>query len=98
MPHRNRLALAVLTACLLAGAPACAYARDFVPGEVIVQEEGQPAEVVSVAPGETVKDAVADLKADPDVDYAVPNYKAHASVIWNDPGRTGEPSGWTNIQ
>ena len=28
--------------------------------------------------------------ADPDVKYAVPNFKAHASVIWNDPGRSGE--------
>jgi len=98
MPHRNRLALVVLTACLLAGAPACAYAGDFVPGEVIVHEEGQPAEVVSVDPGQTVKEAVADLNGDPDVKYAVPNYKAHASVIWNDPGRSGEPSGWTNLQ
>ncbi len=98
MPHRNRLALVVLTACLLAAAPACAYAGDFVPGEVIVHEEGQPAEVVSVDPGETVKEAVTDLNADPDVDYAVPNYRAHASVIWNDPGRSGEPSGWTNLQ
>jgi serine protease len=98
MPHRNRLALVVLTACLLTAAPACAYAGDFVPGEVIVHEAGQPAEVVPVDPGETVRETVTDLNADPDVDYAVPNYKAHASVIWNDPGRTGEPAGWTNIQ
>jgi serine protease len=98
MPHRNRLVQVVLAACLLAAAPASASAGDFVPGEVIVHPEGEPAEVVSVDPGETVREAVADLNADPDVDYAVPNYKAHASVIWNDPGRTGEPSGWTNLQ
>ena len=98
MPHRNRLALAVLAACLLAPASAPASAADFVPGQVIVHTEGQPAEVVPVDPGETVKEAVADLNANPDVDYAVPNYKAHASVIWNDPGRSGEPSGWTNLQ
>ena len=98
MPHRNRLALAVLAASLLAAAPASASEGDFVPGEVIVHPEGQPAEVVPVDPGETVKEAVADLNADPDVDYAVPNYKAHASVIWDDPGRSGEPSGWTNLQ
>ena len=96
MPHRNRLALVVLAACLLAAAPASA--SDFVPGEVIVHQEGAPAQVVAVEPGETVKDAVAELGADPDVDYAVPNYKAHASVIWDDPGRSGEPSGWTNLQ
>ena len=98
MPHRNRLALAILAASLLAAAPASASQGDFVPGEVIVHPEGQPAEVVSVDPGETVKEAVTDLNADPDVDYAVPNYKAHASVIWDDPGRSGEPSGWTNLQ
>ena len=98
MPHRNRLALAILAASLLAAAPASASEGDFVPGEVIVHPEGQPAEVVSVDPGETVKEAVTDLNADPDVDYAVPNYKAHASVIWDDPGRSGEPSGWTNLQ
>ena len=96
MPHRNRLSLAALAACLLAAAPASA--SEAVPGQVIVRPEGGPAELVSVDPGETVKDAVADLKADPDVDYAVPNYQAHASVIWNDPGRIGEPEGWTNIQ
>ena len=97
MPHRNRLAVAVLVACLAAAAPASA--AEFVPGEVIVQHEGsEGAEVVQVEHGETVKSAVADLNADPDVDYAVPNYTAHASVIWNDPGRSGEPSGWTNLQ
>ncbi len=96
MPHRSRLALLVLAACLLAAAPASA--AEFVPGEVIVRGGEGPAEVVPVDPGEAVREAVADLSADPDVDYAVPNYKAHASVIWNDPGRTGEPAGWTNLQ
>jgi serine protease len=96
MPHRNRLALVVLAACLLAAAPA--RASEVVPGQVIVRPEGGPAELVPVDPGETVRDAVSELNADPDVDYAVPNYKAHASVIWNDPGRTGEPAGWTNLQ
>ncbi len=96
MPHRNRLALAVVTACLVTAAPASA--TEYVPGQVIVQHDGQAAEVVPVDPGETVKEAVADLSSDPGVDYAVPNYKAHASVIWNDPGRSGEPSGWTDLQ
>jgi serine protease len=97
MPHRNRLALLVLAACLAGAAPASA--AEFVPGEVIVRHEGEgPAEVVELDAGETVAQAVADLGADPDVAYAVPNYKAHASVIWNDPGRSGEPAGWTNLQ
>jgi serine protease len=96
MPHRSRLALLVLAACLLAAAPASA--TEFVPGEVIVREGDGPAEVVPLDPGETVQEAVADLSSDPDVRYAVPNYKARASVIWNDPGRSREPAGWTNLQ
>jgi serine protease len=96
MPHRNRLALTVLAACLLAAGPA--RAAEIVPGEVIVQHEGEGAEVVSVDAGQTVTETVAELTADPDVEYAVPNYKAHASAIWNDPGRSGEPSGWTDLQ
>ncbi len=97
MPHRNRLVPLVLAASLAGAAPASA--AEFVPGEVIVRHEGERApEVVSLNDGETVREAVADLGTDPGVDYAVPNYKARASVIWNDPGRTGEPSGWTNLQ
>lgn len=97
MPHRNRLAVLVLAACL--AGPASASASEFVPGEVIVQHEGGSApEVVSLDQGETVQEAVAELDGMPGVHYAVPNYKAHASVIWNDPGRNGEVGGWTNLQ
>jgi serine protease len=86
----------VLAACLGGAAPASA--AEFVPGEVIVKEEGQPAEVVKLGRGATRTATVSDLKADPNVDYVVPNYKARASVIWDDPGRSGEPEGWTNLQ
>ena len=97
MPHRSRLVTLVLAASLAGAAPASA--AEFVPGEVIVQHEGETApEIVSLDAGETVPEAVADLEAAPGVDYAVPNYKARASVIWNDPGRSGEPEGWTNLQ
>jgi serine protease len=97
MPHRSRLAPVVLAACLAGAAPASA--SEYVPGEVIVQHKGESAaQVVPLDSGETVREAVAELRGAPDVDYAVPNYKAHASVIWNDPGRSGEPEGWTNLQ
>jgi serine protease len=87
----------VLTASLAGASPASA--AEFVPGEVIVQHEGESApEIVSLDEGETVREAVAGLDTAPGVDYAVPNYKAHASVIWNDPGRSGEIGGWTNLQ
>lgn len=97
MPHRNRLVPLVLAGCLLWAAPA--PAAEFVPGEVIVRHEGDPvADVVELERGETVAGAVADLRREPGVDYAVPNYKARASAIWNDPGRSGEPMGWTSLQ
>ena len=55
-------------------------------------------EVVEIEPGETVAQAVSELAADPDVASVTPNYKARASAIWNDPGRNGERSGWTDLQ
>ena len=79
MPHRNRLVLLALAASLLGAAPASA--AEFVPGEVIVAHEGEGAgQVVPLDPGETVGEAVAALEAKSDVAYAVPNYKARASV------------------
>lgn len=97
MPHRNRLALLAIAASLLWTAPASA--AEFVPGEVIVRHEGEPAaEVVRLDDGERVAEVVADLRDDAGVAYAVPNFKARASAIWNDPGRSGEPTGWTTLQ
>ena len=97
MPDRSRLALLLLAACL--GAPAPAGAAEFVPGEVIVRHEGESVgEVVEIEDGETVAQSVSELAADPDVASVTPNYKARASAIWNDPGRNGERSGWTDLQ
>ena len=36
--------------------------------------------------GESVRETVAELRNDPNVDYAVPNYLAHAAALPNDPG------------
>ena len=97
MPHRSRLVAIVIAACLGVAAPASA--AEFVPGEVIVRHAGETTpEVVSLDRGQSVTGAVAALNADPSVEYAVPNYRARASVIWNDPGRSGEPGGWTDLQ
>jgi serine protease len=97
MPHRNRLALSTLAAWLALAAPAAA--ADYVPGELLVRHEGESAEkVVELKPGESVPEAAAQLDDAPGVAYAVPNYKAHASAIWNDPGRSGQPGGWTSLQ
>jgi serine protease len=97
MAHRNRLVTLILAGCLLWAAPASA--GEYVPGEVIVRHEGEAtADIVELEPGETVSEAVSELRDDDGVDYAVPNYKARASAIWNDPGRSGEATGWTGLQ
>jgi serine protease len=84
-------------ACLLAAAPA--GAAEYVPGEVIVREEGEATgRVVELPPGESVSEAVTDLSARPDVESVAPNYVARVSRIWNDPGRSAEPEGWVDLQ
>jgi serine protease len=56
------------------------------------------ARLVRTRRGETVKAAVARLRRDKRVRYAVPNYIARASeFIPNDPGITG-PGGWQEVQ
>jgi serine protease len=56
------------------------------------------ARVVRTLPGETVRDAIARLRTDPRVRYAVPNYIAHASgFVPNDPG-VGTETQWQDLQ
>ena len=103
--------LAVLLAGAAFAVPARA---DYVPGEVIVrgatpaalEQAGVTAagtlpggaQRVRVADGESVRETVAELERHPGVDYAVPNYRAHASAFLpNDPG-TGGPGEWHLIQ
>jgi serine protease len=87
MPIRLLLpaALALIT---LAAAPS-AGASEYVPGEVIVKyKDGTRSKVVPVK-GESVSEAAAELAADPNIEYAVPNYVARAAggqLFPNDPG------------
>lgn len=64
-------------------------------------ESGQ--QVLRLPAGESVPTAVAGLRHTPGVAYAVPNYLAHtagAGGQWvpNDPGRSGRPMGWEDLQ
>ena len=94
MPHRNRLALLALT--LWVGLAAPAAGAEYVPGEVLVREPGAALSTpVELGAGETVAEAAADP---PGGARVIPNYKAHVSAIWNDPGRSGEAGGWTSLQ
>ncbi|HEY3186961.1 MAG TPA: S8 family serine peptidase, partial [Solirubrobacteraceae bacterium] len=60
------------------------------------------ARLVRTRPGETIHAAIARLRRDPRVRYAVPDYVAHASgFVPNDTGVTspdGPPGGWQNVQ
>ncbi len=80
-----RLAAAAAAAVGVLALPAAAGALEYVPGEVVVSyEPGQePAGVTPgqpvVVPVENVREAVADLKGQPGVEYAVPNVIARAA-------------------
>jgi serine protease len=97
MRPRPLLLVAVVAALTL---PASAGAApQHVPGEVVVQYEGAANHtVVQTEPGQSVAEAVRELKADENVAYAVPNVVARASgFIPNDPGRGGTAN-WQRIQ
>ncbi len=92
------LALAApLIACLVLVASA---AGAYVPGEVLVGR-GETTSRVPVPPGSSVAATVARLRARPGVEWAVPDYIAHATAIStpNDPGVSGNtPGGWQQTQ
>jgi serine protease len=94
---RPLLVAAVATALL---APA-AGAAEYVPDEVIVRE-GSPSapstRVVKVREDSSVGETIARLRDRPGVLSATPNFIARASFIPNDPGRTGQPGGWQELQ
>lgn len=88
---RERFLLpAALALTFAAAVPAVASADDYVPGEVLVKyKDAAGSKQVDLPRGDTVKEAVSQLRDDPDVAYAVPNYIAHASatpLVPNDPG------------
>ena len=73
-------------------------ARGFVPHELIVKVEGQPAKTVELRDGLGVGVAAQALNDKARVEYAAPNYIATASatpvpfVLPNDPGNIGGPA------
>ena len=91
------LAVAAISA---AGASAAAGPRHapYVPGELLVKFDGGAERVLDLPQGVDLPTAEQSLAANPAVDYAVPNYVAHASAIPNDPGPSGTPGGWQRTQ
>jgi serine protease len=92
----------VLTASLVAvgsvqasDAPA---PQNLVPGQLLVRFNGGTEHVVKLPQSVDLSTAERALDANPSVAYAVPNYVAHASGIPDDPGLSGTPGGWEQMQ
>ncbi|MGH2746292.1 MAG: S8 family serine peptidase [Thermoleophilaceae bacterium] len=86
MPIRLHL-LAIGAVLALLSPAASAAAADYVPGEVVVKYDGGSARVHQIRDGDSVQETIAELRDDPDVEYAVPNHIARAAQGWtpNDP-------------
>ena len=81
-----------------AGAAEVPRDEEYVPGELLVRFEGGGERVLQLPEGVDVGTAEQALDANPSVDYAVPNYIAHASGTPDDPGLAGVPGGWERTQ
>jgi len=89
--RRIRPALILAALCVLGAMPSTSSAGGqpvpgaYVPGEVVVRHEGDHgARVVAVHEGDSVREAAAELRHDPTVDYAVPNFVARAAAFPRD--------------
>ncbi len=97
---RRSLFVAALGAALLAQPAAAA---EHVPGEVVVRYEGadgDPARtaVVRADAGESVREAIAELRDAPRVLSATKNVIARTALVPNDPGRGTTVAGWQALQ
>jgi serine protease len=81
-------------------APASASSRSFARDEVLVHYRGDPGqEAVDVAPGQSVHATLSDLRGDPSVAYARPDYLVHAAAFTpNDPGSKDLRGNWSRDQ
>ena len=93
------LVLAVFAASA-SSAPAqeAAAAPAYVPGEVIVGLESGKTKLVELPPQVGVGEGAADLREQPGVAYALPNYIAHASAVPNDRGLFSAAGDWRRTQ
>jgi serine protease len=95
--------LPLILAVIAAGAaPAPAdsgpQARVYVPGELIVGLENGKTRLVDLPDGVGVGEGAADLREDPGVAYAVPNYIARAAGVPNDRGLFNVAGDWRRTQ
>src|SRR5579871_3101755 len=72
-------------------------------GMARIADSGDGFSTIALRPGVSVQAAVAALRAQPSVAWAVPDYLAHAAQLPqpfypNDPGNSGQPGGWAALQ
>jgi serine protease len=83
----------------VAALPSVAASEPFVPGEVVVGLERGGTRVVELEPGVAVTEAAGELRRDPGIAYANPNWVATAALSPLDRGRPpGEPGDWRRDQ
>jgi serine protease len=91
----------VIAAILPAATTNAAEAPDhgaYVPDQLLVRFDSGAEQVVNLPEGIDPRAAQRALAGNESVDYAVPNYIAHASAIPNDPGMAGFAGGWQRTQ
>jgi serine protease len=91
--------LLVLLGCSSLPASAAPAARSYARDDVVVGYARSTVRM-RLAPGASVGVALARLRREPGVRWAVPDYVAHASGEWvpDDPGATSTPAGWEALQ
>jgi serine protease len=95
------ITLVLATAAISAAGASAAVAPErapYVPGQLLIKFDGGTEQVLDLPQGVDLRAAEQALASNPAVDYAVPNYVAHASSIPNDPGPAGIPGGWQRTQ
>lgn len=106
---RRRMTTATVVALLVGVLCAAPAAAEYVPGEVIVRysdgAEGAAGEALPggarrmrIADGDSVAQKLAELRADPGVEYAQPNYLARAAAFYPDDPGLGGPGEWHTLQ
>lgn len=70
----------------------------YVRRQVIVGYTDGSQKLLKIASDESVGETIRQLNRSEQVEFAVPNYRAHASAVPNDPGKAGITGGWQQTQ
>lgn len=98
-PLRVTLTLASLALAVAAVPADAGTSGAYVHGEVIVGLAGGGSRLVELPAGASVREVIAELRHQPGLRYAVPNWTATAATVSPlDRGTSGEPGGWAADQ